>query len=263
VRSTDGKELPLPHYQHFSDEDPLDQATLNKVLSGIATRSYKRTLDRMEDSVEAHGVSKSAVSRRFIAATQKQLNEWLNRSLDGMDIVVLMVDGIEVEDHTIVVALGIDTSGKKHILGAREGTTENEAVCSELLSNLVDRGLPTDCYILVVIDGSKAIRKAVRKVFGKNAVIQRCQLHKIRNVLDHLPEAKKSATKKVMTTAYLQEDSESARRMLLNLADKLESNHPGAASSLREGLDETLTVLRLSISDAEFDTLNWPHFGAK
>jgi transposase-like protein len=249
VRSVDGREIPLPSYEHFSDGDSLTESTLSRILAGVRTRSYEGALEPLEGCVDARGASKSAVSRRFVAATHKQVEACLSRPLDDLNLVVLMLDGLAVAGHTILVALGIDASGKKHILGAREGSTENSTVCRALLADLVERGISTDQSILAVIDGAKALRKAVRDVFGRKVLVQRCQLHKIRNVLEHLPKNKHAYIRKTMNKAYNTNDAPTAKATLLTLIAGLEEAHPGAASSLREGLDDTLTVLTLSISN--------------
>jgi transposase-like protein len=195
------------------------------------------------------------VSRRFVALSQRRLKECLSRPLGELDLWVVMIDGIAFLDHTILVALGIDGSGSKHVLGLREGTTENAAVASALLSDLVDRGLPADRPLLFVIDGAKALRKAIGRVFGESVAVQRCQVHKIRNVLAHLPEELHPTVRHAMQQAYNTTKPASARRQLERLARSLEDEHPGAAASLCEGLEETLTLQALGISSALWRTL--------
>src|SRR5260221_5130481 len=173
----------------------------------------------------------------------------MRQDLSSIDLVALMLDGIAVGDHTILVALGIDAGGNKHVLGLYEGATENATACTGLLSNLQARGLRTDRSVLVVIDGGKALYKAVRAVYGRRAVVQRCQVHKRRNVEDHLPENMKTSIGGAMTAAYRCRDAVRAERILKGLAQQLEREHPQAASSLLEGLDETLTVVRLGLSE--------------
>jgi transposase-like protein len=199
--------------------------------------------------VEAIGTSKSAVSRRLIKGLERALEELLNRSLSGLDLLALMIDGVVVAEHTAVVALGIDGDGHKHVLGLWEGATENAALCRSLLSYLVARGLRYEQGILVVIDGSKALRAAVREVFGNKAVVQRCQVHKKRNVLEHLPKNKQARVKRRLNAAWRENNPTKAKQKLLRLAEELEKDHPGAAASLREGLEETLTVQRLRLPE--------------
>jgi transposase-like protein len=172
-----------------------------------------------------------------------------NRSLAELELVVLMMDGVDVGGHTVVIALGIDTKGVKHILGLRQGATENTAVVKGLLEELVDRGLPVERPMLVVIDGSKALRKAVEDVFGQDTPIQRCTVHKKRNVLEHLPKSERSWVSRRMSRAYDLTDEGQARKELLVLVKDLQAINPSAAKSLEEGLDETLTVQRLGLPE--------------
>jgi putative transposase len=194
----------------------------------------------------AAGTSRSAVSRRFVARTEHALAELLTQELTGLDLVALMVDGIRVADHTCVVALGITIDGTKIPLALAEGATENATVVTDLLVGLRERGLEVTRPILVVIDGAKALRRAVREVFD-HPVIQRCQLHKLRNVTDRLPDALASVVAKRMRRAYHHSDPLTAEAELEALARELDRAHPGAAASLREGLAETLTIIRLGV----------------
>ena len=176
--------------------------------------------------------------------------EWLGRDLSAIDLVVLMIDGVYVgEDHVLLVALGFDAQGNKHVLGVREGATENAASCTALLTDMRDRGLRTEGAILAVIDGAKALAKAIHSIFGTRALIQRCQQHKSRNVTDQLPEDMRPSVRQVLRDAYGCADAARAKRMLTNLVHRLRNQNPGAASSLEEGLDETLTVKRLGLPD--------------
>jgi len=255
VRSRDGQEVALPSWAKFAAEDPLNERAVEQMVLGVATRKYERSLEPLPEGTKSRGTSKSAVSRRFVEATEKNLTYWLGRNVSGLSLAALMLDGIVCGAHTVLVALGIDEQGSKHILGLWEGATENATACTALLSNLVERGLDTTRSILVVIDGSKALAKAVRDVFGKRALIQRCQVHKKRNVLEHLPERRRSATDATLSTAYRCSDPKRALDMLNKLARQLERKHPSAAASLREGLEETLTVLSLGLCDALARTL--------
>jgi putative transposase len=166
-----------------------------------------------------------------------------------------MVDGLNFHDHLILIVLGIDESGGKHLLGFREGTTENQTVCKELLADVVDRGVPADKSLLVVIDGGKGLRRAVSDVFGKFALVQRCRVHKRRNVLEHLPEGERGQVRAAMNEAYRAPSADTALRLLENLARSLDKKHPSAAASLREGMEETLTVTRLGLTGALSRTL--------
>ena len=243
-------EVPLPTFQTMANTDPLNRRVVEQMLVGVATRQYARSLEPIPASVVSRGTSKSAVSRRFVAKTRAQLEAWQSTSLEGLDLVGLVLDGVHVGEHCLIIALGIAADGQKHALGLWEGSTENAALCQSLLANLQSRGLRTDRSLLVLLDGSKALRKAVRETFGDVALVQRCQVHKLRNVLDHLPDRQRTWVKAILPRAYRSTDVATARRLLLDLARRLETEHPSAAESVREGLDETLTVLGLSLSDA-------------
>ena len=254
VRTVSGEEVPLPTYERFNEEDPLSRRVLEQMVLGVSTRHYPRSLESMEGVVSVTATGSSSVSRRFVARTQRQLETFMSRSLEDEDFPILLLDGTGFGEHTLVVAMGIDPTGRKHVLGVVEGSTENEAVCRRLLSNLVDRGLPVERARLVVIDGGKGLRKAVRSVFGNWALVQRCQFHKIRNVVEHLPQGKRAWAKAAMRKAYDSEPAQ-AKRRLLELARNLEA-HDGAAASIREGLEETLTLLSLGITGALARTLS-------
>ena len=254
VRTVSGEEVPLPTYERFNEEDPLSRRVLEQMILGVSTRHYPRSLESMEGVVSVTATGSSSVSRRFVARTQRQLETFMSRSLEDEDFPILLLDGTGFGEHTLVVAMGIDPTGRKHVLGVVEGSTENEAVCRRLLSNLVDRGLPVERARLVVIDGGKGLRKAVRSVFGNWALIQRCQFHKIQNVIEHLPQGKRAWAKAALRKAYDSEPAQ-AKRRLLELARNLEA-HDGAAASIREGLEETLTLLSLGITGALARTLS-------
>jgi transposase-like protein len=245
----DGAEVVLPTFQAFADSDPLNRRVVEQMLVGVATRQYARSLEPVPAPVVSRGTSKSAVSRRFVAKTRAQLEAWQSQSLDGLDLVGLVLDGVHVGEHCLIVALGIAADGQKHALGLWEGSTENATLCQSLLAHLQSRGLRTDRSLLVILDGSKALRKAVRDLFGDTALVQRCQVHKLRNILDHLPERQRTWVKPILHRAYRSADVATARRLLLDLARRLETDHPSAAESVREGLDETLTVLGLNMPD--------------
>jgi putative transposase len=249
VRSADGAaELALPTWQAFAATELLDQLTLERMLAKLSTRRYQAGLEPVGSRVEqdATGTSKSAISRRFVAATERALAELLAVDLSGLELVALMVDGVRVAEHCCVVALGITIDGTKVPLGLAEGATENATVVRDLLAGLRERGLEVTRPILVVIDGAKALRRAVTDVFD-HPVIQRCQLHKLRNVTDRLPAALASTVAKRMRRAFHHADALVAQADLEALARELHRSHPGAAASLREGLAETLTVIRLGV----------------
>jgi transposase-like protein len=195
------------------------------------------------------------VSRTFVAQTEAQLAEFLQRPLDGEDLPVVMIDGLHIDDHVLLGALGITRRGFKQVLGLWDGTTESEATCRSLLSELVGRGLVVEQARLFVIDGGKGLRKAIRKVFGEWALIARCRVHKMRNVADHLPKDKQAWVRSQMRRAFSSSSNDGAKQRLLQLATSLEESYPSAASSLREGLDETLTILRLNVGPALTATL--------
>jgi putative transposase len=249
VRRADGTaELPLPTWQAFAATELLDQLALERMLAKLSTRRYHHGLEPVGSHVEhtATGTSSSAVSRRFVAATEHALAELLAADLSVLDLVALMVDGIRVAEHTCVVALGITIDGTKVPLALAEGATENATVVRDLLAGLRDRGLEVTRPLLVVIDGAKALRRAVLDVFD-HPVIQRCQLHKLRNVTDRLPDAVAATVAKRMRAAYRNPDPLVAQAELEALARELGRSYPGAAGSLREGLAETLTVGRLGV----------------
>jgi putative transposase len=247
VRSADGtRELPVPTYQAFAPTELLDQLALERMLAKLSTRRYRVGLEPVGTQVEhtATGTSKSAVSRRFVARTEHALAELLAQDLSTLELVALLVDGIRVADHCCVVALGITLDGTKIPLALAEGATENATIVGDLLVGLRDRGLDVTRPLLVVIDGAKALRRAVTDVFD-HPVIQRCQLHKLRNVTDRLPDAVALTVAKRLRAAYRNPDPLVAQAELEALARELDRAHPGAAASLREGLAETLTIGRL------------------
>ena len=246
----DGHEVVLPTFQTMADTDPLNRRVVEQMLVGVATRQYARSLEPIPPPVVSRGTSKSAVSRRFVAKTRAQLTAWQSTSLEGLDLVGLLLDGVHVGEHCLIVALGIAADGQKHALGLWDGSTENATLCQSLLANLQSRGLRTDRSLLVILDGSKALRKAVRDTFGDVALVQRCQVHKLRNVLDHLPDRQRAWVKAGLQRAYRSTEVAPARRLLLDLVRRLETDHPSAAESIKEGLDETLTVLALHLSEA-------------
>jgi hypothetical protein len=249
VRAADGSgELHLPSYDLFSSTEILTQLALEKMLAGLSSRRYARGLEPAGQAVEeaAAATSKSAVSRRFVTATETALAGLMSRRLDDLDLVAFLADGVHFGDHTCVVALGIDIDGVKHPLALEEGSTENATLVTGLITGLRERGLDVTRPILAVLDGSKALSRAVKDVFDK-PLIQRCQQHKIKNVRDKLPERLKAVAEKRMRQAYHAESALKAEGLLAELARELDKTHPGAAASLREGMAETLTILRLGV----------------
>jgi putative transposase len=258
VRAADGsQELGLSVYQHFADRDPLSRIVLERMLAGVSCRRYGRTQERLglEVEAEARGVSKSSISRTFIERTRHALGELMARRLDDVRLAVLMLDGIDLKGRTCVVALGITSEGVKIPLGLWEGSTENATVATALLADLIERGLDTSQGVLCVIDGSKALRKAIRDVLGCHAPVQRCIRHKERNVLAHLPERDRALVRRRLRAAWADTDYDRALGRLEQLAAELAHTHPGAASSLREGMAETLTLSRLRITGSLTRTL--------
>lgn len=247
VADRDGHEIPLDTWNKLASEDPLGLRALEQMAIGVATRKYERSLEELP-GIKTRGTSKSAVSRRFVELTTEKLEEWMSRPLGALDILTIFIDGIHFGEHIVLCALGVDATGSKHVLGLWEGATENEIACKAMLENLISRGLAPNRARLFVIDGSKGLRSAVRSVFGKRSFVQRCQVHKVRNVIGHLPEQRHADVRAAMREAYKCSKVETAKRLLNNLARSLQKKHPSAAASLREGLDETLTVMGLGLS---------------
>jgi putative transposase len=249
VRAADGSgELHLPSYDLFSSTEILGRLALEKMLAGLSSRRYIAGLEPAGQAVEeaAAATSKSAVSRRFVAATETALEQLMTRRLDDLDLVAVMIDGVHFGEHTCVVALGIGIDGTKHPLAVEEGSTENATLATGLITGLRERGLDVTRPILAVLDGAKALTRAVKDVFDK-PLIHRCQQHKIRNVRDRLPEKMRTVAEKRMRAAYHAESALKAEGLLTELAAELDKTHPGAAASLREGMAETLTILRLGV----------------
>jgi transposase-like protein len=247
VRSQAGGEVELPSFVFAAKRDPLDHHTVEAVACGVSTRKYARSLGALPEEINERSVSKSSVSRRYVAMTTKQMTTWLTTPLGERHFPIVMIDGIHLGDHLILIALGIDTEGKKQVLGLREGDTENGQVAKSLLRDLVERGLDATRARLFVIDGAKALRSAIEKIFGDRGAVQRCQLHKQRNIVGHLPEGMHESVKTILREAWSLRDAKLAKTRLQRLASSLEADHPGAAASVREGLEETLTLQGLGI----------------
>ncbi len=249
ARTTDGHEVPLESYAHFAADDLLSAVVMERMLAGVATRRHARTAEPVGAQVaaEARSTSRSAVSRRFVRQTETALAELLAREVGELDVKVLMLDGEHLAERCCVVALAVTADGTKVPVGLWEGDTENKTVVKALLADLVARGLDATDGLLVVIDGAKALAAAVREVFGANAAVQRCTLHKRRNVADHLPDKEKAWVDAKLVKAFGHPDPDQGMRAAVHLAGLLERTYPGAAASLREGLPEMFTVARLGI----------------
>lgn len=255
ARRRGAEEIELPTFVWASGRDPLDRATLGAISAGVSTRAYEATLSELPDDISSRATARSSVSRRFVAMSTAKLTEWLNAPLDDAEVEAIAIDAIHFKRHCVVIALGIVAQGEKRILGLQEGSTENGAVVKALLTNLVERGLDSSRPMLFAIDGSKALRKAIREVWGARGVVQRCQVHKVRNVLEHLPLEARPRVRAEMRRAYEESDWKKAEACLKRLARSLEEEHPGAAASLQEGLAETLTLQRLGVRGALYRTL--------
>jgi putative transposase len=259
VRTTGegGHELELDSYRVFASTDLLAEGIVARMLAGLSTRRYPAGLEPVGDQVDAQasGTSKSAVSRRFVTATAERLAELLARRLDQDRWLVVFLDGFGMGEHLLVGALGVTADGTKVPLGVVEGTTENKAVCTRLVADLAERGLDATRGVLFVIDGGKALDRAIRGVFGAKAAIQRCRRHKERNILEHLPEDERPLVQRRLRAAWASGDPEQAAAELEQLARSLARQRPGAAASLREGLAETLTVTRLGVGGRLLQTV--------
>ena len=247
-RFVDGGEVELKTWATFASEDLLRQVVVERMLAGVSSRRHVDVADPVGQAGTA--TSKSAVSRRFVAATQAAMVELLGSDLSALETAVLMIDGLNVAGEMTVVALVITTDGTKVPVGLRHGDTENSVVVTDLLADLVDRGLRFEHGILAVLDGSKALRKAVVKVFGAKALVQRCTLHKRRNIIGYLPEHRRGPIYKRLAAIFANADATAGLRDARRLAGQLKATHPDAASSLLEGLDEMFTVARLGITGA-------------
>jgi putative transposase len=253
----DEHELPVETYGYFADRDPLTRAVMDRMLAGVSTRKFAQVGEPVGADVEqaATATSRTSVSEMFIERTRTALGELMSRRLDDVRLAVMMLDGLEIADRTHVVALGITTEGVKIPLGLWEGSTENATLARTLLADLVDRGLDPEQAILFVIDGGKALRKAIRDVFGEHALVHRCHRHKERNVTDLLPERDRDQVRARMRAAWSLTDPLLARQRLELLASELDRTWPDAAGSLREGMHDTLTLMRLGITGTLATTL--------
>jgi len=242
VRTMENQEVKLGSYEMFHRGEPLTETVWEKLMLGLSTRRYGPAV---REFAEAYGLEKSAISEHFIESSRAKLKEMMERRLDKWKLCALLIDATPFAGQQMVVALGISQDGKKTILGIRQGATENATVVGELLGDLVNRGLDFSESRLYVLDGGKALHTAVKKYAGESAPIQRCQVHKRRNVLDHLTDEQKPSVAKKLNAAYAQEDHAAAKLALSQLHRELMDLNPSAARSLEEGLEETLTVHRL------------------
>lgn len=250
VRKRDGREVTLPTVKQLQAFDPLPDTVLNQIFLGVSTRGYDASVPPPPIGTRSRGTSRSAVSRRLVRKMGEKMKASLTSSLAEVRLVGLLVDGIGVGDHTIVVALGVTTEGTKVPLGLHQGSTENATVCTTLVNKLLERGLKIEDPILCVIDGGKGIRKALRDVLGHLAVIQRCTVHKRRNVREHLPKHRQKSVDRQISDAYASKTADTARKRLRQVISWLARNgEESAAESLKEGLEETLTVIKLGVPD--------------
>ena len=270
VREPGGGELSLPSFELMSDPELLHAWVMNLMVMNVSTRKYGRAVRLPADAggdlpsaaraaSDAEGVRdrrasvgdrwwrRSSASRRFVALTRSKLKAWLASRLEELDLLVVQIDGLHVGDHVMVAAIGIDAGGEKHVLGLAESATENTATVQALLDNLIDRGLDPERPRLYIVDGAKALSKAIRRSFGHAALIQRCQVHKGRNITDRLDESLHAGVRKALRQAWDQGDADKAERLLRNLARRLEHDAPGVSATILEGLDEILTVIRLGL----------------
>ena len=251
VRALDGKELPLASWEQAVEEDWLGRWAMNLMLINVSTRKFRRAVRLPEGDVPApagSGVSKSAASRHFVALSATRMQEWMASDLCKLDLLVVQIDGIHMTgDLVLVAAVGIDGNGVKHPLGLIEGATENAAVAQALIDNLIARGLDPAVPRLFIIDGSKALSKAIRRSFGRAALIQRCQIHKARNIMERLPKPMHATVRRVLRQAWELKDASKAEKLIRNLARRLDHHAPGVSASILEGLDEILTVTRLGL----------------
>jgi putative transposase len=251
VRARDGGEIALPSWEAAMSEDLLGKWALNLMLINVSTRKFGRAVRLPGGDIPAAkgaGVSKSAVSRRFVALSAAQMTDWMAADLSKLDLLVIQIDGIHIdEDLILLAAVGIDGEGKKHPLGVIEGATENAAVVQALLDNLVGRGLDPAVCRLFIIDGAKALSKAIRRTFGRHTPIQRCQVHKARNITERLAKPLHASVRKALRQAWELDDADKAEKLIRNLARRLEREAPGVSGSILEGIDEILTVTRLGL----------------
>ncbi len=247
VRSYDGKEVRLQSYAKFQEDGVNGRLALRDMMRGVSTRDYR---EGVEGFLRGHGIARSSVSRSFIRASEAKLKELMERDLSKLDLVALFLDGVGFAGHLLIVAMGVDAQGEKHALGLWQGATENAVVCQALLDDLIRRGLDPEARYLFILDGGKGLRAAIQRTFDKRAEVQRCQEHKKRNVLEHLPQHRQAEFRRKLAAAYGMLEYGEAKRALLAVVRELEGINPSAAASLMEGLEETLTLHRLKVPAA-------------
>jgi putative transposase len=251
VRARNGGEVALPSWAAAQADDWLGQWAMNLMLINVSTRKFGRAVRLPQGDVPAFNGdsrSKSAVSRRFVELSAERMVEWMASDLSRLDLLAIQIDGLHVEEELILVAaVGIDAEGAKHPLGVVEGATENAATVQALLDNLVGRGLDPGVCRLFIVDGAKALTKAIRQTFGRHTPIQRCQIHKARNILERLPKHLHVSVRKALRQAWELDDADKAKRLIENLARRLERDAPGVAASILEGIDEIVTVTKLAL----------------
>lgn len=240
---TDG-EVPIPAYESMRTRPRLTERMMKIMIDGVSTRRYKNVIPEMAESV---GISKSAVSRANIEAGERLLAELAERRFDDLDILIIYIDAICLGDYHILGAIGVDSTGSKHMLGLREGSSENSVVATELLNDLVARGVKPDRHRLFVIDGAKALRNAIDAVYGSNNPVQRCRIHKLRNVIGHLPKEQHRNARSTLCAAWKMDDVHEGMRQIEQLAQWYDRSHPSAAASLREGLTEMFTINAMNL----------------
>jgi len=244
VRSFGGEEIKLQSYAKFQEDGANGRLALRDMMRGVSTRDYE---EGVEGFLRGYGMARSSVSRAFIRASKAKLKELMERDLSKLDLVALFMDGVGFQGHLQVVAMGVDAQGRKHALGLWQGATENQAVCQALLDDLIRRGLDPEKRYLFVIDGGKGLRAAIQRTFGKRVEVQRCQEHKKRNVAEHLPKHLQAEFRRKMSAAYGMTEYTEAKKALEACIRELERINPSAAASLREGMEETLTLHRLGV----------------
>jgi transposase-like protein len=265
TRGRPGQEVEVPAYAAMHNGEQMGARMLEIVMRGVSTRNYKAVIPAMAETV---GVSKSAVSRRVVEASEAEVEALLSRRFEELKLLVIYVDGLLFGEYTMIGAVGVDSEGKKHVLGIREGATENATVVKELLEDIVARGVDPKRKMLFVIDGSKALRAAISAVFGAQQPVQRCRAHKLRNVLDHLPKEQRDQAKSVLRAAW-KLDAKAGMTRIRKLAEWLDRDHPSAAASLLEGLEECFTINRLGVPPslarclATTNIIESPHAGVR
>jgi transposase-like protein len=252
VRTRKGREVELDSYARLQHDGRRQRAVREGIVAGLTSRNYRRAVQSV---VEGYGIEKSSVSREFVQASAAQLQELCEKKLNDLDLVAILIDGIPLGKQVLVVALGIEISGEKHVLGLWQGATENTTVVKELLEDLVARGLDPQRRYLFAIDGAKALRAGIERVFGARAEVQRCQIHKRRNVKEHLPKSAQADYDQRIRNAYAMTEYAAAKAELEKIFRQLERINPNAARSLEEGLEETLTVHRLGVGRLLWQTL--------